>query len=253
MLAHCPRPHPRSLAALLTLGFALLPVTGSAQENPNSHDVVQVFHLKNVAGRDEALSLSTALRNALRPTDRIYLLVENYDLIVAGPPEEINLATRLIGELDQPKRTYRLTYTVAESDGGKRIGVQHFSMVVVTGQRVDLKQGDKVPVLTGSYSTEKNAEQTQFTYLDVGMNFSSTIDNFANGLRLRSKVEQSSIASQSNPAVSGNKLNDDPVVRQSVLEGTSVITPGKPLTLGGIDIVGSTRHIDIEVVAEPLS
>jgi hypothetical protein len=44
----------------------------------------------------------------------------------------------------------------------------------------------------------------------------------------------------------------EPVIRQSVLEGTSVITPGKPLNLGAIDFTGSTRHMDIEVVAEPL-
>jgi hypothetical protein len=37
-----------------------------------------------------------------------------------------------------------------------------------------------------------------------------------------------------------------------VLEGTSVVVPGKPINLGAIDIVGSTRHVDIEVVVEQL-
>jgi hypothetical protein len=33
----------------------------------------------------------------------------------------------------------------------------------------------------------------------------------------------------------------------------STITPGKPLTLGTLDVAGTTRHIDIQIVAEPAS
>jgi hypothetical protein len=45
----------------------------------------------------------------------------------------------------------------------------------------------------------------------------------------------------------------EPVIRQTVLEGTSAMKAGKPLTLGSLDVEGTTRHIDIEVVAEPIS
>src|SRR5271168_4866432 len=45
--------------------------------------------------------------------------------------------------------TYRLTYTISESDRGKQIGVQHFSLSVVpNGRAADLKQGSRNPVLT---------------------------------------------------------------------------------------------------------
>ena len=87
--------------------------------------------------------------------------------------------------------------------------------------------------------------QTQFTYLDVGMNFDVNLDELANGVRLRSKVEQLGIAEQT----SGVGLQD-PIIRQSLLEGTSFLTVGKPLVLGSIDIPGSTRHLNIEVVME---
>lgn len=244
---------PRRASALVTSAFTCLSLSLSpsvrAQEpTPPSSDSVKVFHLKNIAQRDEAVSILTALRNMLNASDRVYLITETNDITLNAPPDQIALAGRLIAELDHPKQTYRLTYTIAESDAGKRIGIQHFSMVVVTGQRIQLKQGDKVPVVTGSYNTDQKAEQTQFTYLDVGMNLDSTIDQFANGLRLRSIVEQSSIAAEHGAGI----LADEPIVRQSKLEGTSVIVPGKPLNLGGIDVVGSTRHLDIEVVAEPL-
>jgi hypothetical protein len=85
------------------------------------------------------------------------------------------------------------------------------------------------------------------TYLDVGMNFDATLDEFANGVRLRSKVEQSSIAEEKSSVGA-----QDPIVRQTVMEGTSFLAPGKPLILGSLDIPGSTRHLDIEVVMEQI-
>jgi len=42
----------------------------------------------------------------------------------------------------------------------------------------------------------------------------------------------------------------DPIVRQTVMESTSFLTQGKPLMLGSVDIPGSTRHLDVEVVME---
>jgi type II secretory pathway component GspD/PulD (secretin) len=251
-LAATHRPHvlrPAVTASVTALLAMAAVVPGRAQNQAPAAGVsVRVFHLANVAKVEEASHISTALRNMLNPNDRVYFIEETNDIAVAAPPEELALAERLISEMDRPKRTYRLTYTVAESDAGKRVGVRHFSMVVVTGQRVVLKQGDKIPVATGSFSTEQKATQTQFTYLDVGINLDATIDQFGNGLRLRSKVEQSS----GSESVTIENVQE-PVIRQSVLEGTSVIVPGKPLILGGIDIAGSTRHMDVEVVAEPLS
>lgn len=238
-------------AGMALLFFACSPVA-FAQDAPArslpEQSPVKIFHLSNVAQAPEANEIAVALRNMIDPRDKLYLLSLTNDIIAAAPPDQLELIGRLIGELDRPKQTYRVIYTVSEFDGTKRIGVQHFAMVVVTGQRVTLKQGDKVPVLTGSFNKDSASQQSQFTYLDVGMNFDTTLDTFAKGLRLRSKVEQSSVAE---PPSGG--LVQDPIVRQTVLEGTSVILPGKPLTLGSIDIAGSTRHADIEVVAEPIA
>jgi hypothetical protein len=63
--------------------------------------------------------------------------------------------------------------------------------------------------------------------------------------RNRSKVEQSSIAEEKSGVGAG-----DPIVRQTVIEGTAFLAVGKPLILGSIDISGSTRRLDIEVMME---
>jgi type II secretory pathway component GspD/PulD (secretin) len=214
----------------------------SAKPNLGS---VETFYLKNVYQSSDAGELTSALRNMLDAKDKIYLVASQNAIFVQGSPEQLALARRLLNDLDRPKKTYRLTYKISEMDEGKRIGVQHYSMVVVTGQRTTLKQGSKVPIVTGSYSAGSSPVQTQMTYIDIGLSFDATLDEFANGVRLRSKVEQSSIGEEKSGV-----SEQDPIVRQTVLEGTSFLTPGKPLVLGSLDVTGSTRHLEVEVVME---
>jgi type II secretory pathway component GspD/PulD (secretin) len=212
----------------------------------------QVFYLTYVSGGSEASDIVNTLRNMLDPQDKVYLEQAQSAVFIQAPPDQLTLAKKLIDEIDRPKRTYRLTYTITEVDDGKRVGTQHYSMVLVSGQRTTMKQGSKVPVATGSYnsgaaagSTVGAGVETQFTYLDVGLNFDATLDESVNGVRLRSKAEQSSLGADK--PIAGIL---EPVVRQTVLEGTSILTPGKPLILGSLDIPDSTRRLDIEVVME---
>jgi type II secretory pathway component GspD/PulD (secretin) len=253
---------------LLAAGLLALTLTGSAlaqssdakpaDSNPAEHSrsgprpddsVVTTYRLANVSQQSDANEILIALRNMLHPYVKIYLVASENAIVLDAPPDQQALAQKIIADLDRPHKAYRLTFTLADSDAGKRIGVQHFSIVVVAGQRTVLKQGSKIPVITGSYDTHSEAMQNQFQYLDIGMNFDATLDDTPNGLRLKSKVEQSSLADEH---MSG-PLAPEPIVRQTDLEGTSAITLGKPTTIGSIDVAGSTRHVDIEVVAEPIS
>jgi hypothetical protein len=214
---------------------------------------VQTFYLANASQPQEANEILVALRNILLPYVKIYLVSDQNAIVVEAPPGQLALAQRLITELDRPSKTYRLTYTVTELDGKQRIGTEHFSMIVVTGQPTSLKQGSKVPVATGTYNPgnaptsagSAPGVQTQFTYLDVGMNFSATLDETEHGARLNSKVEESSVGEDK--TISGV---NEPVIRQTVLQGASFLTLNRPLMLGSVDIIGTTRHIDIEVVMD---
>ena len=213
----------------------------------------KTFYLANVSQQNDANEILAALRTLLCPGDKTFLVASQNAIVMRAPEEELALAQRLITELDRPSKTYRLTYTVTELDAGKNIGTQHFSMVVVTGQHTSMKEGDKIPVATGSYSNGEGTNpasagvQTQFTYLDVGMNFDATIDESSNGVRLQSKVEQSSVGPSN--TIAGVQ---EPVVRQSVLQGASFVSLGKPVMLGSIDVPNSTRHLDIAVVLDQL-
>ena len=91
----------------------------------------------------------------LEPWTKLYLVSFQNAIELYAPPEQQALAQKIIADLDRPQKIYRLTFTLAESDSGKRVGIQHFSIIVASGQRTVLKQGDKIPVATGTY--EKGA------------------------------------------------------------------------------------------------
>jgi len=249
-----------NLAKLLlasTLAFALATPHAIAQTPPatqtdpcrNQSELVttKTFYLTNVRQRNDAAEIMVAIRNLLCPGVKILLVDSQNALVMRAPADELALAQRLISELDRPRKAYRLTYTITELDAGKTVSTQHYSMVVVEGQHTTMKEGDKIPVATGSYSTGNSTAQTQFTYLDVGMNFDVTLDEFASGVRLQSKVEQSSIGPSN--TIAGVQ---EPVVRQTVLQGTSFLSPGKPVMLGSIDTPNSTHHFDIAAVLDPI-
>jgi hypothetical protein len=145
-------------------------------------------------------------------------------------------------------KTYRLTYSITESDGARHLGTQHFALTVnPDAHTATVKLGSRVPIATGSYNTQNPAAaaNVQFQYIDVGLNISARLREFAVGVEAYSKMEQSSVGEEKSTIGS-----NDPVIRQETLENTAVLTPGKPVMLGSLDVPGSTRHQDIEVVLE---
>lgn len=207
------------------------------------------FYLANATEMNQGNEILTALRNLLNPEIRImFVPSQNAILIRTNSPEQLEYAQKIINDLDRPRKSYRLVYTITERDDTRRVGVQHYSLVAVSGQRTLLKEGSRIPVITSNYTTAPSTgPKADVTYLDVGLNFEATLEESASGMRLRTKVEQSSVAEQ--PSGIGSQ---DPVIRQTLIEGSSVLPLSKPLVLGSIDIPGSTRHLDVEVIAEPI-
>jgi hypothetical protein len=234
------------LVALSTL-CASTALVAQTPERASQAIETRSFALPHELERDYNNEIVAALRNMLTRDSKVFLDSYKDVVFVQSTPDQLALAERIIHEGSLPQRSYKLTYTLVETDNGKRVGVQHYSMIVLgNGAPVSIKQGTKIPVATGSFDNKGSGTQTQFTYLDIGMNFTANVSTSASGLYLKSKVEQSS--ADDKVTISGVT---EPVVRQAVLEGMSAITTGRPLTLGSIDITGSTRRIDIEVIAEP--
>ena len=235
----------------ITLTLMLLARCAGAQtadakpaEVKADYGIYQTIYLTNATQQNDANDVQTSLRNML-PRAKIYYAPASGALLLRGTAEDIQLAQKIVADLDKVRKTYRLTYTITESDGGKHVGAQRFTLIEIPGGRAQLKQGSKVPIVTGSTESGSTVQNTQVQYLDVGLNIDASLEGSADGLRLHSKVEQSGVAEEK--SVVGAQ---DPVVRQSVLEGTSVLVQGKPLMLGSLDVPGSTRHLEVEVVSE---
>lgn len=235
------------MAGILSMALAATAAgaQGDAAAARGVGETYRTFNLSTVTQGNDAREISDALRNMLDPNVKVYLVPSQNAITLRASPEQMAIAEKLLTELDRPRKTYRLTYTITDIEGEKRVGVQHFTMIVVSGGRTSVKEGSKVPVATGSYSSGNANVQTQFTYLDVGMNFDASLDESVNGVRLRTKVERSSVGESKEVA----GVNE-PIVRQAVLEGTSILAPGKPLLLGALDLPESTRRLEVEAMIE---
>jgi hypothetical protein len=230
----------------ITLAIASSGISALAQpqaaDAKTAQDIYQTFYLTNLTQQSDANELVSDVRNML-PNAKLYYVPSQSAFSIKGSAEDIALAQKILADLDKTKKIYRLTYTLTERDGGKTIGVQHFSIIVASGSRTDFKQGSRVPISVATNAAPgSNAE---ITYIDIGQEIDASLDGYLDGVRLRTKVVQSSIAEDKSGVGT-----QDPVIRQTTLEGTSTLVQGKPLVLGSLDIPGSTRHQEVEVLSE---
>jgi type II secretory pathway component GspD/PulD (secretin) len=207
--------------------------------NPES---IEILHLSSSTTQNSATDLLNAIRSVLGRA-KIYYYAPEGALVVRGTAEDIEQARKIVSELDKPQETFRLTYSITQIEDGKRAGTERFTLIATSGQRSDLKQGSRIPIMTGKLDADAATPAVQMQYLDVGLNISATI----NGSNLLSKVEQSAIADEKS-----NVGIQDPVLRQTVLEGVAAVTPGKPLVLGSLDLPGTTHRQEVEVLVERL-
>ncbi len=241
-------------AVALTLALMLPAPAAKAQASPGDQrpdavpqpapETVQTIFLKNIAEQNDLNEMMTDLRNIL-PRAKIYGVQSQNAITLRGTPEDLETAHKLIADLDRPRPLYRLTYTITGYDGGKSTGSQSFVILAVLGQRSIFKQGNRVPIVTGSYDTQARNSNTQVQYQDVGLSIDATVDGSPDGLTLRTKIEQSSL-----PGDRSATAAQDPVVHQIVLQEGAEISAGKPTVLGSLAVPGTTQRQEIAVTAE---
>jgi type II secretory pathway component GspD/PulD (secretin) len=236
------------LAPLASHAYAQSPAAkladlDSAHEKPSTY---KTFYLNNVIRQQDANEIVTDLRNIL-PMPKIYYVPSQNALSIRGSADDIALAQKILADLDRPHKAYRLTYTLTETGSGQPDGDQHVTLVASSGGTTDFKQGSKVPLVTGTYPDGSQPSHAEVQYQDIGLEIEATLSGYADGVHLRSKIAQSYVSDEK----SGIGMQD-PVFRQTVLESTATIVPGKPLILGSLDIPGISRHQQVEVTAEAI-
>jgi type II secretory pathway component GspD/PulD (secretin) len=238
----------------LTLALALVvPGTTAKAQSGDSKtadakpaESYQTIYLTNISQQNDANDIQTALRNML-PRARVYYVPSQDALTIRANAEDMQLAQKMVSDLSRSRKTYRLTYTITDITDGKRSGAQHFTLIVISGVKTTLKQGSRMPIVTGTVDAGNATQTSQVQYIDVGLNIEASADEYSDGLRLRTRVEQTS------PEEQKSGLGpQDPVIRQTSLDETSMVTQGKPLILGSLEMPGGMRRQEIEVVSEPV-
>jgi len=131
------------------------------------------------------------------------------------------------------------------ADSDTRI-LQNPRIRATDGQHSTLKIGSKIPVATGSYSagtaitTASLGVQTQFTYLDVGVNIDMTPTVHYDGeISLKLKVEVS--AENGTSTISGVQ---EPIISQRVADQVIQLKDGEPALLAGLMQVQDTKSVN---------
>jgi type II secretory pathway component GspD/PulD (secretin) len=255
LIRNCTRPLsllPALLPVALLLTLVLTAPAAPAQEAPAKPgdvkapiaEINQTIFLRNVTQQNDLNDIQTDLRNTF-PHLRVFSVATKNAITLHGTAEDVAAGQKMIAELDQLRKVYRLTFTIAQIDGGKRTGSQSYTLIAASGRRTIFKQGSRVPIVTGSFDNDTGKTNTQVQYQDVGLLIDTNAEALGEGLSLNSRIEQTSLGEEKSGVGP-----QDPVVRQSVIDVASSLTLGKALVLGSLDIPGSPQRQEVSVVAE---
>jgi hypothetical protein len=138
-----------------------------------------------------------------------------------------------------PARAYRLNFSINELEEGRKVNSRQYSLNLNAGDADEVKIGTRVPVAL---------KQGDVQYMDVGTHIWCRLKEADNGVVLNVRSEISNFATPDQP----HTLNNIPLLRQFVINGSTVALPGKTVIVGSVDDPASKRTFQLEVTAMPL-
>ena len=155
-----------------------------------------------------------------------------------------------------PAHYYHLDFVIQEVGAdGKPVNSRSYSTTVSTDTRdransASIRTGSRIPIVTGAWSGASGSEklQTQYQYLDVGVNIDvPNTEEVGRQLGLSLKAEVTSLPGSQSPTGPG-----DPVIHQNMWRATVLIPIGKPTVVFTSDALESKGGMQLVVTATPL-
>ncbi|MGA9565683.1 MAG: hypothetical protein WBS19_09195 [Candidatus Korobacteraceae bacterium] len=136
-----------------------------------------------------------------------------------------------------PRHFYKLTYVLKEFDEGKVVNQRDFVLTCSTGDRYTsrMRAGSRIPV----------GLPDKFSYIDLGVNLDSHLEDEPDGLAVDVTAEISSPTTEPSPS------SVSPAIRQVKTNAEAVVAPNKPTILFTIDDPASHHRFELEVTAVP--
>lgn len=152
---------------------------------------------------------------------------------------------------EKPIRSYRLDFSVNELDDGKKVNSRHYSMDVDVGNGHEIKIGTRVPVPIATHENDNHAVSplinTQFQYMDIDTHIWCSLKEHGDEVELSVGSEMSRIGT-----APGYENKSQPIIRHMKIDGSTVLTAGKPIVIGSVDDPNSTHQYQLEVTATKL-
>jgi hypothetical protein len=139
----------------------------------------------------------------------------------------------------EPPKAYQLDFVLKELEEGKVVNSRNYSMMVtLVAGAGSIRSGDKVPVVT------KSGAQSEYTYLDVGVNIDCAAVLETQGkLTLSVKADISSAQPESTR----------PLVRNTRWSSNVIVSLRKATVLFTADDTSSKRRMQLELTAAPVN
>jgi hypothetical protein len=140
----------------------------------------------------------------------------------------------------QQRDVFKVDFTIRDTgDAGGKTG-RKYSLLVYSQNKGTFKIGNRVPIPTsGSGGIGTN---TQFTYVDVGVNIECTVQESAGRIAMRSDLDLSTaVINEKVPGIA-------PTISQIRLGIETSIPPGKPTIVASFDDPVTSRRFDLEAL-----
>lgn len=141
----------------------------------------------------------------------------------------------------EDRESYKVDFTIHDTGDAAGKSGRKYSLLVNRGQRTVFKVGNRVPVLTGG--TNGGAlVNTQYTYIDVGMNIDCVVAENGAKFDLHSDMDISTAV-----APDKNSPVQSPTISQIKLNLDTSVAAGKPTVVASFDDPVTSRKFDIDV------
>lgn len=153
---------------------------------------------------------------------------------------------------EAPVHFYHLEFVVQETDSaGKPTNSRTYSGTVSTSHTdhgFSMRTGSRVPVATGSYGSDNKLVNTQFQYIDVGVNIDAH-DARDEGEKLALGLSAEITSMAGTQTISGVS---EPVIRQNRWQAAVLIPIGKATTVFTSDVLDNKGGMQLVVTATPI-
>ncbi|MCX6629922.1 MAG: hypothetical protein NTW28_20075 [Candidatus Solibacter sp.] len=136
---------------------------------------------------------------------------------------------------------YKVDFTIRDSgEAGGKAG-RKYSLLVTRNVKTVFKVGNRVPVVSGG--TGGVGGNSQFSYVDIGMNIEFVVGEAASKFAIHGDLD---ISTAIMPEKSPNAANA-PTISQIKLVIDTTVVPGKPTTVASLDDPVTSRKFDLEL------